>query len=97
LLERHGAVSAEVAEALARGVRRMTRSSIGLAVTGIAGPAGGSEQKPAGLVFVGLADESRCTHTRRIFSGDRQTVRELATTIALGRLRRFLMSAETTA
>jgi len=95
LLERHGAVSAEVADALARGVRAAARSSIGLSVTGIAGPGGGSEQKPVGLVYVGLADATRCTHTRRIFSGDRQTVREFATTIALGRLRRFLMPGET--
>ncbi len=95
LLERHGAVSAEVAEALARGVRAVACSNIGLSVTGIAGPGGGSEQKPVGLVYIGLADATRCTHTRRIFSGDRQTVRELTTTIALGRLRRFLMPGET--
>ncbi|MGA2264255.1 MAG: competence/damage-inducible protein A, partial [Acidobacteriota bacterium] len=56
LLELNGAVSGEVAEALARGVREVACSSIGLAVTGIAGPAGGSEQKPVGLVYFGLAD-----------------------------------------
>ena len=94
LLERHGAVSAEVAEALARGVRSAAHSSLGLSVTGIAGPSGGSEQKPVGLVYIGLADATRCTHTRRIFPGDRQTVRELTTTAALGRLRRFLMPGE---
>ena len=94
LLERHGAVSAEVAEALARGVRRVARSSVGLAVTGIAGPGGGSEQKPVGLVYFGLADEERCIHMRRIFAGDRDTVRDLATMFALGYLRRFLMPAE---
>jgi nicotinamide-nucleotide amidase len=96
LLERHGAVSAEVAEALARGVRTAAHSSIGLAVTGIAGPSGGSEQKPVGLVYFGLADEHHCIHVRRIFPGDRATVRELAATFALGCLRRFLMPAETT-
>jgi nicotinamide-nucleotide amidase len=95
LLERHGAVSAEVAEALALGVRSTAHSSIGLSVTGIAGPSGGSEQKPVGLVYVGLADATRCTHLRRIFPGDRQTVRELTTNAALGRLRRFLMPGET--
>jgi nicotinamide-nucleotide amidase len=97
LLERHGAVSAEVAEALACGVRALAHSSIGLSVTGIAGPGGGSEQKPVGLVYIGLADETRCIHTRRIFSGDRETVRELATSLAIGRLRRFLMPTEETA
>jgi nicotinamide-nucleotide amidase len=96
LLERHGAVSPEVAEAMARGVREVTHCSIGLSVTGIAGPGGGSEQKPVGLVFVGLADEARCIHSRRILSGDRDTVRELATAVSLGCLRRFLLSPEIT-
>lgn len=94
LLERHGAVSAEVAEALARGVRQVARSDVGLGVSGIAGPGGGSEQKPVGLVFFGLADETRSIHARRIFPGDRDTVRELATTYAIGLLRRFLLNAE---
>ncbi|MBP1597952.1 MAG: competence/damage-inducible protein cinA [Acidobacteria bacterium] len=92
LLERHGAVSAEVAEALALGVRQALGSSIGLAVTGIAGPGGGTDPKPVGLVYVGVADECRCVISRRILPGDRETVRELAATIALGRLRGFLMS-----
>jgi len=94
LLEQHGAVSAEVAEALALGIREAFGSSIGLAVTGIAGPGGGTAQKPVGLVYAGLADDHRCVHTRRILPGDRETVRELAATIALGRLRGFLMSEE---
>jgi nicotinamide-nucleotide amidase len=94
LLERHGAVSAEVAEALARGVRDVAGSSVGLGVTGIAGPGGGSEQKPVGLVFFGLADETRCLHARRILPGDRETVRELATSYAIGLLRRFLLHME---
>jgi len=95
LLERHGAVSAEVAEALARGVREVANSSIGLSVTGIAGPGGGSEQKPVGLVYVGLADERGSSHTKRVLSGDRATVRGITTTVALGRLRRFLLETET--
>jgi nicotinamide-nucleotide amidase len=97
LLERHGAVSAEVAEALACGARALAHSSVGLSVTGIAGPGGGSEQKPVGLVYVGLADETRRVHARRVFPGDRATVRELATSLALGRLRRFLLRAGETA
>ena len=91
LIERHGAVSAEVAEAMARGVREVIGSNIGLAVTGIAGPGGGSEQKPVGLVYFGLADASRCIHVRRVLPGDREMVRELATTSSLGCLRRFLL------
>jgi nicotinamide-nucleotide amidase len=97
LLEQCGAVSAEVAESLAQGVRRTAGSAIGLAVTGIAGPGGGSEQKPVGLVYFGIADQDRCIHARRIFPGDRDTVRELATTYAIGLLRRFLLPREASA
>jgi nicotinamide-nucleotide amidase len=92
LLRKHGAVSAEIAEALARGVRGALRSSIGLSVTGIAGPDGGSEEKPVGLVYVGFSDHARSSHLRRIFSGDRQTVRERSTYLALSFLRRQLIS-----
>jgi nicotinamide-nucleotide amidase len=94
MLESHGAVSPEVAERLACGVRDLTRSNVGLSVTGIAGPGGGSEEKPVGLVYVGLADASRCIHRRRIFPGDRATVRRLTVNHALGLLRRFLMGDE---
>jgi competence/damage-inducible protein CinA-like protein len=91
LIERYGAVSAEVAEALAQGVRRVTNSSIGLSVTGIAGPGGGSAEKPVGLVYFGLADAHRSLHERRIIPGDRESVRERAATYALASLRRFLL------
>jgi nicotinamide-nucleotide amidase len=94
VLDQYGAVSAEAAEALARGIRETTGASVALAITGIAGPGGGSEQKPVGLVYFGLADEARCSHVRRIFAGDRETVRDLATTYALGTLRRFLLRLE---
>ncbi len=91
MLRRHGAVSAEVAEALARGVRERLKSSIGLSTTGIAGPGGGSAEKPVGLVFVGFADEARSMHWRRMLPGDRETVRERATYFALSLLRRCLV------
>jgi nicotinamide-nucleotide amidase len=92
LIAAHGAVSAEVAEALARGIRSRTGSSIGLSITGIAGPAGGSAEKPVGLVYVGVAND-RCTiHARRIVPGDRQTVRERAAYFALAILRNFLLT-----
>ncbi len=96
ILERHGAVSAETAEALARGVREVAGSDIGVSITGIAGPGGGSELKPVGLIFIGFADPVRCTHTRRSFSSDRETVRELAVAAALGGLRKFVMSGTRT-
>ncbi len=96
LLEKHGAVSAQVAEALACGVRNALRSSVGLSITGIAGPAGGTPDKPVGLVYVGLSDGGRTTHLRRIIPGDRDTVRERTTYLALSNLRRFLMSRKKT-
>jgi nicotinamide-nucleotide amidase len=90
LLQKHGAVSAEVAEALACGVRQSLNSSIGLSITGIAGPGGGSPEKPVGLVYVGYSD-SRCTESRhRIMPGDRESIRERSTYLALSWLRRFL-------
>lgn len=92
LLEKHGAVSAEVAETLAQGVRRVTNSSIGLSVTGIAGPSGGSAEKPVGLVYFGLADSHGSSHERRVIPGDRESIRERAATYALACLRRFLLS-----
>jgi nicotinamide-nucleotide amidase len=95
VLEKHGAVSAEAAEALASGVRSRLGSSIALAVTGIAGPDGGSAEKPVGLVFVGIDDGRRTMHLKRIIPGDRETIRERATYFALSSLRRFLLSAGT--
>jgi nicotinamide-nucleotide amidase len=90
-LARHGAVSGETAEALARGVRLVLGSAIGLSVTGIAGPGGGSAEKPLGLIFVGLSDDNRTLHIRRILPGNRDAVRERAAFFALACLRRFLM------
>ena len=91
VLSAHGAVSAEVAEALAAGVRAVTGSSVGLSITGIAGPDGGSAEKPVGLVYVGVAGAERVTHLRRMVPGDRQTVRERSAYFALASLRQFLL------
>ena len=93
LLQTHGAVSAEVAQALARGIRESLRSSVGLSVTGIAGPGGGSEEKPVGLVYVGVADSQRYFSTRAILPGDREAIRERAANFALSVLRKFLMES----
>ncbi|MBN2242375.1 MAG: competence/damage-inducible protein A [Acidobacteria bacterium] len=91
LIRQHGAVSAQVAEALAAGVREKLRASIGLSITGIAGPGGGSPEKPVGLVYIGLADGSGTLNRHRIMPGDRESVRERSTYLALSWLRRFLM------
>lgn len=92
LLGTHGAVSAEVAVALAEGICKGLRSSIGLSVTGIAGPGGGTPEKPVGLVHVGICDAKQAMSVRRILPGDRETIRERAVYFALSNLRRFLLS-----
>jgi nicotinamide-nucleotide amidase len=88
LLQEHGAVSPEVAEAMAIGIRRRARSTIGVGITGIAGPAGGSETKPVGLVYIGLADEVQSSSRKFLFPGDRQLIRNLSVKAALDLLRR---------
>lgn len=71
LLARHGAVSPEVAEAMAAGIRRVSGATLGLSVTGIAGPGGGTSEKPVGLVYLGLAREAGVEH-RRLLLGPEQ-------------------------
>jgi len=71
LLEAHGAVSAEVAEAMAIGVRKRFSADVGLSVTGIAGPSGGTPEKPVGLVYLGLAIDDR-VESRRLEIGPEQ-------------------------
>jgi competence/damage-inducible protein CinA-like protein len=88
LINQHGAVSKPVAQAMAEGIRRRTGASIGVGITGIAGPGGGSEDKPVGLVFVALADE-RSTQVREFrFPGTRERIRQWAATAALEMIRR---------
>ena len=88
LLQDHGAVSAEVAEAMAIGIRRRAHSTIGVGVTGIAGPGGGSETKPVGLVYIGIADEVQSSSRKFLFPGDRQLIRNLSVRAALDLIRR---------
>jgi len=88
MLERHGAVSGEVAEAMARGVKQRTGATIGLSVTGIAGPGGGTQAVPVGTVYIGLADDVTSTNRRLILPGDRHLIRWRASTAALEMVRR---------
>jgi nicotinamide-nucleotide amidase len=91
LLLEHGAVSAAVAEAMAEGVRKRARTDFGLSVTGVAGPGGGSEEKPVGLVYIALADDAHIEHRKLSIPGDRQLVRWRASQAALDLLRRRLI------
>lgn len=87
LLRAHGAVSEPVARAMAEGVRARNRASVGLGVTGIAGPSGGTAEKPVGLVWVAVADQAGTEAAKEIFSGDRPLIRERAANYALNLLR----------
>lgn len=92
LIERHGAVSAEVASAMARGMRERSGVSVALSVTGIAGPGGGTPTKPVGLVYIGLdAEDGRSITKEYRFSGDRTVVKQRASQAALDLLRRWLL------
>ena len=91
LIEAKGAVSAEVAIALAEGIRRRVGSTLGVGITGIAGPGGGSEEKPVGLVFHALASESGTEVVKRNFPGDRGRIRWFGSQQALDMVRRKLM------
>ena len=91
LITRHGAVSREVAEAMAHGALNRCHGDIGLAVTGIAGPGGGSEEKPVGTVYVGIAGPETSWVSKFLFEGDRQQIRELTAQTGLDLVRKYLL------
>ena len=91
LIKEFGAVSQQVARDMARGVRHKAKTDFGLAVTGIAGPDGGSEEKPVGLVYIALADDAHTEHKKMNIPGDRELIRWRASQAALDMLRRRLI------
>ena len=91
LIAQHGAVSKEVAAALAEGIRDECRASMGVGITGVAGPTGGTEDKPVGLVYHAVSDGKRTNVVERKFLGDRDRIRWWATQQALDMVRRMLM------
>ena len=91
LIDKHGAVSREVAAALAEGIRKRCGATLGIGITGVAGPTGGSVEKPVGLVFHALASEQGTEVVERKFPGDRKRVRAFASQQALDMVRRKLM------
>ena len=87
LIADKGAVSAEVAESMARGALRHSKADVAVAITGVAGPGGGSAEKPVGLVFIGLARKDGWSQVERcIFPGSRDTVRTNSVARALAHL-----------
>ena len=85
-LERYGAVSPQVAEQMADGARRLLGTDLAVSLTGIAGPDGGSDEKPVGLVWFGLSTRDGTRTEKAIFRGDRAQVRAQAVVHALGML-----------
>jgi nicotinamide-nucleotide amidase len=91
LIDQHGAVSREVAASMAEGIRKRCLSSYGVGITGVAGPGGGTEQKPVGLVYIALAGEEGTQVVERNFPGDRKRIRQFASQQALEMIRRALL------
>ena len=91
LIAQRGAVSAEVAEALATGIRLRTGATLGVGVTGIAGPGGATESKPVGRVYIAVSDAQKTESIERTFRGDRTRIREFTAHQALDLVRRRLM------
>ena len=87
-IARDGPVSGEVAEAMARGVKERTGATIGVSVTGTAGPGGGTDAVPVGTVYIGLADDVVTSNRRLVLPGDRHLIRWRASTAALEMVRR---------
>ena len=91
ILEQHGAVSTQTAEALAQGVRSRAKSTYGISITGIAGPDGGTPEKPVGTVFFAIAGPDGCQSYHRQFTGNRKQNQHLSAYTALDLLRRTLL------
>ncbi len=92
ILDRYGAVSEETAIAMAEGARERIKSNLGLAVTGIAGPGGGTPAKPKGLVYISLASDDGTLCREYRFSGERPAVRQSTVNAALSMVRQYLLS-----
>ena len=91
-LNRSGAVSQETAEYMAKGIKQLSKTTFGLAVTGIAGPGGGTEEKPVGTVFISLAHKRQVVSSKHMFYGDRKQVKYMVSQYALDILRKYLVT-----
>lgn len=93
-LEQYGAVSAETAQEMAAGIRERTHADLGISITGIAGPGGGSQEKPVGLVYIGLATSEGIKANKFQFHGGRDSIRQLTVQAALDWVRRYMLNIE---
>jgi nicotinamide-nucleotide amidase len=94
LLRKYGAVSAQVAEAMAKGIRVKSRVDLGVSVTGIAGPGGGSAKKPVGLVYMAIDGPRGSQSNRYQFWGDRAEIKFRSSQAALNMVRRYLLQTK---
>lgn len=94
ILRECGAVSSQTALAMAEGVRTISKTNLGLAVTGIAGPTGGSESKPVGLVYIALATDDGASWEKYNFSGNREAIKKRAAQMALNMVKNYLEGSE---
>ncbi len=90
-LKKYGAVSEQIAREMAEGVRKVMKTDIGISTTGIAGPTGGTPQKPVGLVYIGFSDREKTEVIRKVFKGVRQEIKQQAALWALDLARRMLV------
>ena len=93
LLDNAGAVSAPVAEKMAEGIRQISHATFGLGITGIAGPGGGSPEKPVGTVYIALASPQSTVTQKYQFAGDRQEIKTLTAHTAFDMIRRYFLKA----
>ncbi len=91
IIDQYGAVSEQTARLMAEGIKNITGTYLGVGITGIAGPGGGTEEKPTGLVYIAVAGETKTNCQRYIFPGQRGEVRSSATSAALDMLRQYLL------
>ncbi|MFH1646045.1 MAG: competence/damage-inducible protein A [Candidatus Omnitrophota bacterium] len=91
IIKKHGAVSSIVAKEMAKNIMSLANSDIGIGITGIAGPSGGSKEKPVGLVHIALADSKKTIHKKFYFNGTRTDVKFQASQAALNMLRLYLL------
>lgn len=89
-INKYGAVSAQAAKEMAGGVRKRFKSDLGLSVTGIAGPDGGSPEKPVGTVYIGLADKNSLFSEKYLFQGNREEIKRRTAETALENVKRYL-------